>query len=879
MPGPDLSRARDAFAGGRYGDAGDLSRRVLIQHPEEPEALAILGAVIAFHEGQTEQGILLLEQACGLQPGMAHWQSNLAGLYRKQGRMAEAMAMAQGVVALSPGQAVYHLNLARIQLDLDNEDAAQAGVFQALACDRDHVESHLLLGEMLLRRGEMRAGWREMEWLDRTNSWFRAVPKMAIPKWSGMRLARGRLLLIADQGFGDVIQFSRFIATAAELCHEVIVICDPALVAVLARVRGVTRCVSQWEALPALTAWTRLSRLPWLFGTDQHTIPAPDGHVRTDAARVEVWRTRFSGWAAGKRLRIGLAWAGNPGHPNDHRRSIPLQALAPLLALPDACFVALQRMIPEGDQAFMDTTSNLLDISADLTDFGETAAAIAGLDLVISVDSAVAHLAGALGKEAWVLLPEPSDWRWMRQRADTPWYPSLRLFRQPASGAWLPVIRAVRGRLAARLNATPALAVAAEGRPVSAARQVTVHVVQNGLQDQHSHYFNDTLSWRAALLKRGLPWRCYANRRLSAPHCQETGAVPVFRIAPDTVLEPDPNLRALADFIDISEIFAEDCRAAFGNRLNPNELVLIPYATEHEFFGAALWFGRLPKTDRPRLAFIVHRPDFGWSIDENRTAIRGNTNSWRYAGRRLAKVTEGVAPFIGVPDQRFAVALGNIMGLGVTHIPMPSPMPNADPAHSMLRLQPRCAIDLGLLGEFRPERGSQALPRLLAQAAAGRPDYRILVQVRNESQKNEMIQLFAQHNAQASLEVLVGNLEPADFQMNMIRCGMLILPYSPDRYRLRSSGMLSDAAGLGIPVMVPNNTWMSDRIRDGSVSGIIYDVLDLEILREVVDMPDEQKRAMKKAASTRAIPWKQKNSTDNVLALIIRHAIEPDGFW
>ena len=426
---------------------------MLAEHPNEPEALAILGAVIGFHEGETEQGIRLIEQACSLQPGMAHWRSNLAGLYRKQGRLAEALRMAQDAVALSPAQAVYHLNLARIQLDLDDEEAAQAAVFEALARDRDHVESHLVLGEMLLRRGEMRAGWRELEWLDRTNTWFRALPKMTIPKWSGMRLARGRLLVIADQGFGDVIQYSRFIPAAADLCHEVIVICDPALVGLLARVRGVTTCVSQWEALPPLTAWTRLSRLPWLFGTDQHTIPAPDGHVTADPVRVDAWRKRISGWANRKALRIGLAWAGNPKHANDHRRSIPLAALAPLLATPEACFVALQRMIPERDQAFMDTASNLLDISADLTDFGETAAAIARLDLIITVDSAVAHLAGALGKEAWVLLPEPSDWRWMRRRTDTPWYPSLRLFRQPASGEWLPVIRAVTGELKRQADA------------------------------------------------------------------------------------------------------------------------------------------------------------------------------------------------------------------------------------------------------------------------------------------------------------------------------------------------------------------------------------------------------------------------------------------
>ena len=858
-------------SGGQYEIAGRLSREVLAEHPDEPEALAILGAVLGFYEGEPAQGIGLIEQACGLRPGMAHWRSNLAGLYRRQGRLADALREARKAVALSPDQAVYHLNLARIQLDLDDEEAAQAAVFEALARDRDHVESHLLLGEMLLRRGEMRAGWRELEWLDRTNTWFRSLPKMTVPKWSGMRLGRGRLLLIADQGFGDVIQFSRFIPTAAELCHEVMVICDPALVGVLARVRGVTSCVSQWEALPPITAWTRLSRLPWLFGTDQHTIPAPDGRAMADPGRAGAWRKRILGWAGGKGLRVGLAWAGNPRHANDHRRSMPLASLAPLLATPGACFVALQRFTPERDQAFLATAPNLLDVSAELSDFGETAAAIEALDLVITIDSAVAHLAGTLGKEACVLLPEPSDWRWMRQRTDTPWYPSLRLFRQPASGEWLPVIRAVTRNLAARLPLTPLYEVAPDNRSMLVSTRMTVHVVQHGLQDQHSHYFNDTLSWREALLKLGLPWNCYANRRLAEQHRRETGAVPTFRIAPDAVIERDPSLRRLADFIDIAEVFAEDCRRTFGNRLNSNELVLVPYAAEHEIFGAALWLGTLPKASHPRLAFIVHRPDFSWSIDEDRTEIKGDTSFWRYAGRRLLKVTETIPPFIGVPDQRFSVALANILGMSVRHIPMPSPTPNVVSAPTLTRSQCRFDIDFGLVGEFRPERGSQALPRLLAQVACGRPDLRILLHVRNQGQKDEFIRLFSEYSAQVSLEVLVGDLQPADFQFNMMRCGMLILPYSPDRYRMRPSGILSDAASLGIPVMVPNKTWMSDRILDGSASGIIYDTLSLDTLQAAVDMPGGRKRKIREKAGELAASWKQRHSTDNVLSVIFQH--------
>jgi ADP-heptose:LPS heptosyltransferase len=264
---------------------------------------------------------------------------------------------------------------------------------------------------------------------------------MTSPTWNGMKIPRGRILLVGDQGYGDTIQFARYIPLVAERCQEVVLGCSAELAELLRHIPGVTQCCARWDEIPPHAAHCRLSSLPLMFQTTLDRVPGPSPYLLADPNRVAKWAERLDDRDG--RPRIGLAWTGRPTHPNDARRSLPLERLLPLAEGHLGHFVCLQKPVPARDLPVMAHFQGLTDFSDALIDFAETAALIANLDLVITIDSAVAHLAGALGKPVWVMLAKAADWRWMLRRADTPWYPSLHLFRQHAPGAWDAVIEEV----------------------------------------------------------------------------------------------------------------------------------------------------------------------------------------------------------------------------------------------------------------------------------------------------------------------------------------------------------------------------------------------------------------------------------------------------
>ena len=446
-----LGRAQAATQAKRFGEAFGICQDVLATTPDHPSALALQG-VIAAHSGNPEGAVQLLERALQRHPGVASWHANLCSLYRILNRVQEATASGREAVRLAPDNADNLVNLSLAFTDLDERDNAVACLLRALGLNPSHADARLALAQNLLAHGEFDAGWIEYEWRNETEAGKNQLPRITSAPWNGMRIPTGRILLIGDQGYGDTLQFCRYIPMVAERCKEVVLGCSAEMAPLLARVPGVTLCCHKWNEIPGHAAHTRLSSLPWIMRTTEATIPATVPYLTTDPVREEKWRARLDELAPRPTLRVGLAWSGRPTHPNDRRRSVRLAQLAPLAGIPGVTFVSLQKPFPATDTEAAGGFHGLRDLSEELADFEETAALMTSLDLVVTVDTSMGHLAAALGRPVWIMLAKAADWRWLLDRSDSPWYPSARLFRQDRPGNWPDLIAAVAAALRARVG-------------------------------------------------------------------------------------------------------------------------------------------------------------------------------------------------------------------------------------------------------------------------------------------------------------------------------------------------------------------------------------------------------------------------------------------
>ena len=462
-PDQALTRALNAAKARRTNEAIGICRDVLVAHPELPGALGLLGGILG-QEGRADEAIRLLEAAIARLPNVAIWHLNLCALYRGKNRLDDALRSAQFAVQHSPDTANHRVELALTHLTRGERADASRHFREALAREPAHPAAHMGLGELLLSLGEYAPGWMEYAWRNKLDQARGTLPRMVAAPWNGMRIPNGRLLLVADQGFGDMIQFARFIPWVRERVPHLILGWGPEVTALLGDHPDIAECIEKWADAPPHDAYVLLSSLPQIFQIELATVPVPVPYWSPKAGRVAHWRERLDAAFPERRLRVGLAWSGRPTHPNNARRSLRLAALAPLLAVPGIDFVALQKPFPAEDRGFADVQRNVLDVGDELSDFSETGAAIAALDLLIAVDTAVVHLAGAMGSPAWVLVPEPADWRWLLGREDSVWYPSLRLFRQIRPGEWDPVLQEAAAALAAHVAQRPPVrqAVAAQ---------------------------------------------------------------------------------------------------------------------------------------------------------------------------------------------------------------------------------------------------------------------------------------------------------------------------------------------------------------------------------------------------------------------------------
>jgi hypothetical protein len=300
-------------------------------------------------------------------------------------------------------------------------------------------------GILRLLMGDFTRGWPAYEWRVRATAPY--AEQLAQPLWSGEQsLSHRTLLLYGEQGLGDIIQFCRYVPMVAGRAGRVVLEVPSALKALLGHFAGEVEVIAAGEARPPFDLHCSLLSLPRVFATTIATMPADVPYLSVPDASLEKWRARLPN--SGLR-RIGIVWAGNPKHKNDRNRSIPLREMLPLLAQPDATFFSLQKDLRAEDADVLRSEPSLVQLAEGMDSFADTAAIISLLDLVISVDTSVVHLAGALGKPVWVLLPRAPDWRWMLDRDDSPWYPTARLFRQTRWRDWSNVI----GRVAAELSA------------------------------------------------------------------------------------------------------------------------------------------------------------------------------------------------------------------------------------------------------------------------------------------------------------------------------------------------------------------------------------------------------------------------------------------
>jgi tetratricopeptide (TPR) repeat protein len=405
--------------------------------------------VVLLELGRTREALDDFERVLSVDPNYLDALGNRGNTLFKLNQPEEALQVYDRVLKRQPDNAQLWTNRAIALRRLERPHEALMSAQRALAAKPDFTPARFVDGATRLYLGDFAAGWQGYEW-----RWGGASGphqrKLAAPRWQGLESLAGKTILLhAEQGFGDTIQFVRYAPLVAERGARVILEVQPQLLRLLSGVPGVATVLPRKAPLPPFDCHCPLASLPLALGTTLETIPASVPYIAPPDDAVASWRARLSK----RRPLVGLAWSGERAHDNDLNRSMRFEVLKPLLDVPNVQFVSLQHDVREEDAPLLRQRPDLLHIGHEFTDFADTAGAIACLDAVISVDTAVAHLAGAMGKPLFVLLPFAADFRWLRERTDSPWYPTARLFRQRQFGAWTDAIAALRQDLSATFPA------------------------------------------------------------------------------------------------------------------------------------------------------------------------------------------------------------------------------------------------------------------------------------------------------------------------------------------------------------------------------------------------------------------------------------------
>jgi len=439
------NRGSTLLALNRPQDALSSFEQLVQREPRNAEALLNRGVALATLERQAE-ALADFDAALAMAPGQPDVLYNRGNALLQLGRQAEAIAAFDRVLAAVPAHSRAWNNRGRALQELNRHAEAVASFGKAIALQKDYADAHFNQALALLSLGDLRHGFTQYEWRWQRSGMRDARHGYGRALWLGeFPLGHKTILLHAEQGLGDTIQFARYAPLLARAGARVVLEVQSELKTLLAGLDGIASCHARGGPLPAFDLHCPFGSLPLALKTEPATVPADIPYLRADADRIAKWRPRIKA-LPGK--RVALAWAGHAKHANDRNRSIDLPWLAPLFELDGISFVSIQRELREPDAAWLTRYPNVTHLGAELADMADTAAIAALSDLTIAVDTSVVHLAGSLGRPVWVMLPYAPDWRWTATGEASPWYPQARLFRQPAAGDWPSVIAQLRDALA-----------------------------------------------------------------------------------------------------------------------------------------------------------------------------------------------------------------------------------------------------------------------------------------------------------------------------------------------------------------------------------------------------------------------------------------------
>jgi Tfp pilus assembly protein PilF len=430
----------------KLAEADDLAGRVLTAAPEHPHVLHMAG-IVAYRRGRLQEAIERMEKSMQLEPKVALYPRNMCEIYRGAGRLDDALRMGLRAVELSPQDSRAHFNLALIHYERLELEEAVAASDRAIVLDPEFAEAHFEKAESLLLAGRLREGWESYEWRFKLKQAEGMLPKTEKPQWDGGLLPPGKLLIIADQGFGDCIQFSRLIPWVIARAAAPILACSNDLVPILRQHVGLGKIITSWEHAGDYERFIPLSGLPRLAGITTENIPDNGPYLSVRPELVESWRQKLARLTPLGKRRIALVWAGRPTHKNDRKRTLQLSQFGALFALSDIALVTVQK----GEQIVQTGAyygaAPLLNLGPEINDFLDTMAILKSVEHLVTIDTSVAHIAGAIGVPTSLVLPYAPDWRWLLGRSDTPWYQSIKLYRQERPYDWSGVIERVAADL------------------------------------------------------------------------------------------------------------------------------------------------------------------------------------------------------------------------------------------------------------------------------------------------------------------------------------------------------------------------------------------------------------------------------------------------